>query len=367
MDATSTMLKVAYLKGLEKAAERHAHELGLEVDMVKEALLGALAKGALKWGVGKPLQYMVGKPLMAAGRAIGRQAARTGNAIGRGVARGATKTVMPGVGKMLYTPAVRAAPAEGAAATGLRKWLGVAPKGKVTQAARGLLPGIGRFGKNIVGAGTKSPETMSKAFSALTFGGRNVPAEMLRYGTITGAIGGLTGGQPGEGWSWSGAGKGFLGGAAGGLGWAAGSRLVRGGIGKMLGSKAIVPGGRLAGLASRANQVSGIGTKAPSFWGQRVYDAQKAGKSFGEILKTTPTGGAGQSVLGGLGSKLKDVGIKAGIGTAAGVGALGASTGAEEGARHLMGDEQSATSPESMAARGAYAMTPQGRRAIGYY
>lgn len=312
MDATSTMLKVAYLKGLEQSAEKHASDLGLETEMVKEALLEKLLGGALKWGVGKPVAA-VGKTLLG-------QGARAGSYLG-----GKALGVLPGVGREAW-----------------------------------------RFGKNLVGAGMKTPGEMSGLYKALTFGGRNVPSQMLQYGTISGALGGLTGGQPGEGWSWSGAGKGFLGGAAGGLGWAAGGRLAKAGLGKMMATKPF-QSGRLAAFAQRAKNVTGIGAKQPSFWGQRVWDTGKAGKSFGQIWKGTPTGGAGQSVLRGLGSKAKDIGIKAGLGIPVVGGALAASIGAEEGARQLMGDDQSAVSPQSMAARGAYAMTPQGRMAVGYY
>lgn len=356
MDATSTMLKVAYLKGLEQAAEKHASELGADPEMIKEALIAEALGGALKWGIGKPVA--------AIGRTLGRQVAKPFRALGRGIAGNAQGA--GGVKGMLYTPAVRTAPAKDVVSTGFRKWLGMAPKGAVETHAKGLLPEIGRFGKNLVGAGHGNPATMSKTFKALTFGGRNVPSQMLQYGTITGGIGGLTGGQPGEGWSWSGAGKGFLGGAAGGLGWAAGGRLAKAGLGKMLGNKSIVEGGRLAGLASRAKNVSGIGAKGPSFWGQKVWD-KPVSKSFGGILRSTPTGGGAQSVLSGLGSKAKDMGLKAGLGVLTGGAALGTSIGAEEGVRHLMGGDQSATSPESMVARGAYAMTPQGRRTMGYY
>jgi hypothetical protein len=102
----------------------------------------------------------------------------------------------------------------------------------------------------------------------------------------------------------------------------------------------------------------------PSFWGQRAWQ-KTPGPSFGQIFRGTPSGGAGQSVWSGIGSKAKDIGLKAGVGTLGLGAALGGSIAAEEGMRRALGDEQSALSPESMTARGAYAMTPQGR--MGYY
>jgi hypothetical protein len=356
MDATSTMLKIAYLKGLEQAATKYASSIGSDPELIKEALLGDIAKGALKWGIGKPVA--------AIGKMLGRQTAAMGSSVGRATARGA-QSAAPRIGKSLYTPAVRAAPAKDAVSTGIRKWMGLAPKGEVTHGAKGLIPEIGRFGKNLVGGGLgEGGKNMSRAYKALTMGGRNVPSQMLQYGTITGAMGGLTGGEPGDGWSWSGAGKGFLGGAAGGLGWAAGGRLAKAGLGKMLAGKSFAEGGRMAGIASRAKNVSGIGAKGPSFWGQKAWE-KAPGKSFGQIWKGKPTGGG--SVLSGLGSKAKDIGLKTGLKVPTVAGALGASIAGEEGVSRALGSERSAVSPESMAARGAYAMTPQGRMARGYY
>jgi hypothetical protein len=309
MNSHATMLKIAYLKGLEKAAEE-----------TKEAGLGTwLAKG---------------------------------------------------VGKMLYRPAAYAAAAPGAAAKGLRGMLGLAPKGEMLAGARGLIPGVGRFAKNMLGFGTTPvmsaagkavPHTgMSRAFKALTLGGRQVPATMLQYGTFGGLMGGLMGGQPGEGFSWSGAGKGFLGGAASGLGWAAGGRMARGALGKALGSKAIAPGGRLAGFAERGKRVWGLGGKQPGFWAQRV--GQKApGQTFKQLWKT-PSGPAGQSVAAGFGQSIKDIGTKAALGVPLAAGVLGTSIAAESAAGKLMGEPGMSTSPQALAARGTYMMTPSGRR-----
>jgi len=356
MDPTSTMLKIAYLRGLDQALEEHSHELGFDADLIKEAFLTKMLGAAGK---------MLGRQTLNAGSAIARAGGRGVKAMAGAGSRG-VQSRLPGIGRALYTPATRAAPAADAVAKGVRGFMGMAPKGEMLQGAKGLLPELGRFGKNLVGGGMgNSGKNMSKAYKALTFGGRNVPSQMLQYGTISGGIGGLTGGKPGEGWSWSGAGKGFLGGAAGGLGWAAGGRLAKGGIGKLLGSKAALPGGRLAGLADRAKNVSGIGVKGPSFWGQKAWDTT-GGKSFKQLWKNRPTGGAGQSVLSGLGSTAKDMGLKAGLAVPTVGAALGTSLGTEEGANQLMNRTQSATSPESMMARGAFAMTPQARYAAGY-
>lgn len=310
MDARSTMLKIAYLKGLEKAAI----DSGADPGFLKEAGLGSwLAKG---------------------------------------------------VGKLLYRPARYAAPAKDATATGLRGMLGLAPKGELVRGARGLLPEVGRLGKNLMGFGMKTtaPGTgMSKAFKAMTLGGRQVPATMLQLGGFGGLMGGLMGGQPGEGFSWSGAGKGFLGGAAGGLGWAAGGRLARGALGKALSSKAIVPGGRLAGFAERGKRVWGLGGKQPGFWSQRVGQ-KMPGQGFKELWKT-PSGPAGQSVLRGLGQSAKDIGTKAALGVPIAAGVFGGNLLAEDVASRALGQPGAATTPEAWARRGYYTMTPGGRMA----
>lgn len=353
MHDRETMVKIAYLRGIEKAAR----EVGADtedLDMVKEAIVGraltALGSGLAR-GTGAALRYGVGKPLAALGRGAGRQISRMGRWAGKQVGRG------------LYRPATYAAPAEGAAATGLRGFLGIAPKGAITQHARGLIPEVGRFAKNIAGFGYGpaapgvAAAPMSKAFRALTFGGRQVPATMLQYGGFGGVMGGLTGGQPGEGWSWSGAGKGFLGGAAGGLGWAAGSRAARAGLGKMFQHPSLLKGGRLAGLGERGRAAWGIGAKQPGFWSQRI-GAPEGGKTFAQLWNV-PRGGGAQSVLRGLGQSAKDVGAKAALGVPIAAGALGGSMLAEDVASRALGGE-GAPAGQQVAGRGAYAMTPGG-------
>jgi len=316
MHDQATMLKIAYLRGLVSASDG-------EPEMIKEALIGK----ALGW--------------------LGR--------------------------KLLYSPAVRAAAKPGVAAKGLRGFLGLLPKGEMVSGARGLLPEAGRFAKNLVGFGTKPamaagkaiPHTgMSSMYHALTLGGRAVPSSMLQFGALGGVAGGLTGGQPGKRWSWSGAGKGLLGGAAGGLGWELGGRMVRGGLGRMLGSKAIAPGGRLARFAGRGNRVWGLGAKQPGFWGRSI-GAEMPGTTFSQIGKQLKSG-LSKPGMKGVGGSMKDLGTKALLGAPIAGGILGGSMLAESAANSAMGKPaRAALAPEAWARRSYYTMTPGGRGA--YY
>lgn len=286
MDAQSTFLKVAYLQGLKKvAAERTSPE---DQPLVKEAILASLI-GSGATAMGGMLGRQALRPIWGAAKAIGRGVARGGKAVGRGAqtASSATATATPGA-------------------------LGAAGKE------------VGRFGKNLVGMGLGKRENMSHLFRGLTMGGRKLPADMLQYGAISGAIGGLSG-EPGEGWSWSRAGKGLLGGAAGGLGWNVGGRAIRAGLGKALGA---TRGAKdLTGIAARAQRVAGLG-KGKSMWAQRVYD-KRTKPGFSQLWHQAK-GGKNTGIARGLGETAKDMGLKFGLGVPAVAGALGANIGAED-------------------------------------
>jgi len=315
---TSTLLKVAYLKGIHQAEQEEG------VVLEKNALLGRLGWGAAK-GIGKGLGWGLNKTVGAAGRGIGRRAANLGRRAGRAI----TQKVAP----------------EAAGGWGMVPW-------RAGQEA-------GRFGKAMFSS--KHPgEGGSKLFHALTGGGRKLPAEMLRYGTFSGTIGGLTG-DPNTSWDWGGAGRGFLGGAAGGAGWHFGGKVMKGVLGAGLKSKPFMGQGALGGFGTRARSIMGVGQKG----GKTIYD-KGAGKSFGELWKKPHGVSGGKHIvdpsmtgLQGLGASAKDIGIKTLTGVPLVAGMLGGSILAEEGTQQAMDAARSAPEQQPWLTPGYGALSPE--------
>jgi hypothetical protein len=293
---TSTLLKVAYIRGLQQAA------YDADPDFAKEANIFGRAAGWLL---------------------------RRGGAAAKGTAKVTETAAKEGLGQRL----------------GMMPW----------RAGREA----GRFGKALLSFGKKRPgEGGSKLFHAMTLGGRQLPAEMLRYGTISGALGGLSGEG---GWDWDAAGRGFLGGMASGAGWHYGGKAMKGVLGAGLKSKPFMGGGALGGFGARARSIMSIGQKG----GKTIYD-KGVGKTFGELWKKPHAVRGGRHVVdpslsgaAGLGSSLKDIGIKTLTGVPLVAGMLGGSVLAEEGAQKAL-NARSPTSPTTpWLTPGAGALSPQ--------